>query len=439
MTIRTYITVLLCCIGLLSNAQEMLTTENAVKLALDHNFGIKIANNSVETAENNAGILNSGYLPTLTGNAGGSIDVQNTEGKLANGESRIAEGAETRRYNASIDLNYTLFDGFGRKYNYSRLKEEFQLSELEARETIETTILSLFSIYYSVAQLSDNKEALNKTINITKDRLVRAEYQFDFGQNTKLEVLNAQVDINNDSILLINNAQLLKNTKRDLNVVLGNQFSEVFNVDTTINFLLQLDKEKLLGNLKSNNVTLLQAERNIAIRQFDIKANKAQLLPTVGLVGSYGWNESTNNSPLAFLLQNTNTGLSGGLNLTWNLFDGGSTYTRVKNARIDLENQKLQKEQLFIDVERNFNNAWDDYQNKLLIFEVQQANIKTAQNNFERTQEKFKIGQVTSIEFRQAQLNLLSAELSRNEAKYEAKLAEFNVLQLSGELLNTEF
>ena len=103
-----------------------------------------------------------------------------------------------------------------------------------------------------------------------------------------------------------------------------------------------------------------------------------------------------------------------------------------------MENQQLQKESVLISVERDFNNAWDDYQNKLVIFQVQEDNIRTSQNNFDRTEEKFKIGQVTSIEFRQAQLNLLNAELSRNQAKYDAKLAELTLLQLSGELLNVE-
>ena len=190
--------------------------------------------------------------------------------------------------------------------------------------------------------------------------------------------------------------------------------------------------------MQENNVILAQNDKNIAINEFTLKANKSGYLPTVGLTGSYGWNESSNNSPLAFLLQNTTTGFSAGVNLTWNLFDGGSTITRVKNAQIALENQKIQKEQLKIDIERNFNNAWDDYQNKLRIFEVQENNIATAKNNFERTKERFNIGQVTSIEFRQAQLNLLNAELSRSQAKYDAKIAEILVLQISGELLNVK-
>ena len=297
----------------------------------------------------------------------------------------------------------------------------------------------MFSIYYNVAQLSENTEALKETITISKDRLTRAGYQFDYGQNTKLEVLNAEVDINNDSINLINAKQQLKNTKRDLNVVLGNQLNQDFKVDTTIRFLLQLDKDNLLEKTKANNVTLLQANKNINISQLDIKTSRAQFLPTVGLVGSYGWNESTNNSPLAFVLQNTTTGVSAGLNLSWNLFDGGTAITNTQNAKLNLEIQELQKEQLIVEIERNFNNAWDDYQNRLTIYEVQNDNIKTAQNNFERTQERFKLGQVTSIEFRQAQLNLLNAELSRNQAKYQAKLSELTVLQISGELLNVEF
>jgi outer membrane protein len=437
-----YKSILFIVLLVVSNAfaqQKTITPNEAVSLALDNNYGIKLANNQLEVAKNNTSILNSGYLPTLTGNAGATIDKQNTEGQLANGDVRIAEGAETRRYNASINLNYTLFDGLGRSYNYKQLKERYKLTELEAIETIENTIFQLFTVYYSVAQLTENTLALKQTLDISKDRLVRAEYQFDYGQNTKLGVLNAEVDINNDSISVINTKQQLINFKRDLNVVLGNTLTEDFNVDTKVDFDVLFDKEVLFQQAKVRNTALLQIDRNISISGLDIKSGKSTYLPTIGLIGSYGWNESANNSPLAFVLQNTNSGVSAGLNLSWNLFDGGNTITRVKNAKINLENQQLQKEQLLISLERDFNNVWDDYQNKLNIYKIQETNIITSQNNFNRTEEKFKVGQVNSIEFRQAQLNLLNAELSRNQAKYEAKLAELQLLQLSGELLNITF
>ena len=438
MNIKNCITYGLFLFGIIANAQQVLTSDEAVKLALEHNYGIQIANNNTEVANNNTSVLNTGYLPTLTGNAGATYNIDNTEAQFSNGESTTLNGAESSRYNASVNLNYTLFDGLGRRYNYKRLKEEQQLTELEARETIENTILQLLSVYYNVAQLSENQQALKETLNISKDRLTRAQYQFDYGQNTKLAVLNAQVDINNDSINVINAKQQLKNTKRDLNVVLGNSLQSQFEVDTLINFVFQLDKIELLEKMKSNNVVLLQLEKNILISEYNVKSWKSDYLPTLGLTGSYGWNKNNNNNA-SLVAFNENTGLSGGLNLSWNIFDGGSTRTRVKNAEIEFKNQQLSKEQITIDIERNFNNAWDDYENKLIIYNVQEENIITAKNNFQRTQEKFKLGQVTSIEFRQAQLNLLNAELSRNQAKYDAKIAELQVLQISGELLNVQF
>lgn len=419
-------------------AQKVLSAQEAVSLALENNYGIKMANNTVEIADNNANILNSGFLPTITGNSGASYNLDNTEAVFSNGNVTNLNGAESSRFNASVNLNYTLFDGLGRRYNYKRLKEQKQLTELEARETIENTMLQLFTVYYNVAQLSQNIEAVEQTLRISKDRLTRAEYQFDYGQSTKLGVLNAQVDINNDSINYINIRQQLKSAKRDLNVILGNSVANSFEVDTLINFVINLNKEDLLNKVKANNVALLQVEKNLIINEYDIKSWKSDYLPTLGLTGTYGWNKNNNNAA-SFLETSTNTGLSGGLNLSWNLFDGGGTITRVKNAKISLENQKLQKEQIVINIVRDFENAWDDYQNKLTIFNVQEQNIITSKNNFDRTQEKFKLGQASSIEFREAQLNLLNTELSRNQAKYDAKLAELFVLQLSGELLNLEF
>ncbi|QXP79868.1 MULTISPECIES: TolC family protein [Winogradskyella] len=421
--------------GLGIEAQEVLTKEEAVALALENNYGVKIAKNAVTVAENNTSILNTGFLPTVTGGAGANYNLDNTEAEFSDGSTTVLNGVESSNYNASVSLNYTLFDGLGRRYNYKRLKEQYQLSELQARETIENTMLQLFAVYYNVAQLTDNLNTLEETLNITKDRLIRAEYQFEYGQNTKLEVLNAEVDINSDSINIINIKQEIKNAKRDLKLVLGETYTTDYNVETEVEFTLQFQKDSLFEKAKSRNVALLQTERNIAISQLDINSGQSAYLPTIGLVGSYGWNKNNNNAA-SFVSVSTSTGLSGGLNLSWDLFDGGSTITTVRNAKVNLETQKLEKENILLSIERDFNNAWDNYLNKLEIYNIQEKNILTAENNFERTREKFNIGQVNSIEFRQAQLNLLSVELSRNTAKFDAKLSELDVLQISGELLN---
>ncbi len=420
------------------SSQQLLTKEDAVKLALENNYGIKVSNNDLEIAKNNKSILNSGYLPTLTGNAGAVYNVDNTEAEFSNGNITSLTGAESNRENASLNLNYTLFDGFGRKYNYKQLKEQYNLSELQARETIENTLLQLFSVYFNVAKLTQDVSLLNQSLRISQDRLDRVQYQFDYGQNNKLAVLNAEVDVNNDSINLISSQQLLSNAKRDLNVVLGKDNFEDFEVDTLVNFTLTPNREQFLEKVETNNVTLKQFEKSIQISDFQLKANRSGYLPTIGLSGSYGWNKNNNNAA-SFLSTSTNTGLSAGLNLTWDIFDSGRTRTLVQNAKINLDSQRLLEQQIKLEINREFNNAWEDYQTKLFILQTQRKNVQTNINNFNRTEEQFKIGQVSSIEFRLAQVNLLNAVNARNSAKYEAKLAELLLLQLTGDLLNSKF
>lgn len=433
-----YIIAVFICINNLQAQEKLISKKEAVQLALENNYGIKIANNDLKIAENNKAILNSGYLPTLTGNAGTTYNLDDTEAQFADGRVTTLDGAESNRYNASVNVNYTLFDGLGRLYNYKQLKEQYNLSELQARETIENTLLQLFSVYYNVAKLSEDVALLKQNLKISKDRLQRVQYQFDYGQSNKLAVLNAEVDINNDSINLLNAQQLLANSKRDLYVVLGKNEVPNFVVDTLVDFTLQPLKQELFQKVKANNVTLQQLEKNITISDFQLKANKSGYLPIIGLTGTYGWNENNNNSA-SFLLSSTNTGLSGGINLTWNLFNGGRTRTQVQNAKITLDTQQLQKQQVELQINRDFNNAWEDYQNKLFVYQTQQKNVQTSTDNFNRTEENFKLGQITSIEFRQAQLNLINAINSKNTAKYDAKLAELQLLQISGELLNIDF
>lgn len=431
---------------------KVLSKEEAVQLALENNFGIIIANNNVEIAENNKNILNSGFLPSITGNAGAAYQRDDSTFEFPGQFITDADGnqtprpdtelykAEAQRYNAGLTANYVLFDGLGRLYDYKRLKEEFNLSELQARETIETTMLQLFTVYFEVARLSENIQVLKETFSNTKNRLQRAEYSFEYGQNNKLDVLNAEVDLVNDSINLMNERQTLRNTQRDLNVLLNQDLVEVFKVDTTIVFTNPLTLETYLKEGERNNVRMLQAEKNVMINDLSLKAGKSVFLPTVGLTGSYGWNLNQN-APGAFFpgvnVNNTrNFGL--GANLTWNLFDGGAGITQIRNAKILLDSQDTLQEQIAQEVKRDIANAKGNFENRLEVFHLQEQNVTTATNNYNRSSERYKLGQITSVELRQAQLNLLNAKTSKNLAKYNAKLAELQLLQLTGQLLNTD-
>lgn len=419
------------------NSQEIITKKDALQIALANNYGVKVAKNSLEVAENNSSIYNSGYLPTLSGSAGANYNNSNQRIERQDGTSSEVNGAETETYNASIGLNYTIFDGLGRKYNYHQLKETYNLTELQARETIENMYLQLFTSYFQVARLTKNTQNLKETLEVSKKRLKRAKYQYDFGQSTKLEWLNAQVDVNNDSINYVNSIQSVHNAQRNLNVVLGVQRDTNYQVETTVEFIDLIAFDALYNKALENNVLLNQLDKNIAINQLNEKISKSNYLPTLGLSTSYGWNKS-NNPATSFLAASKSTGFNAGLNLSWNLFDGGITKTRIANAKIAIENQQILKEQQRNILENNLKNAYESYKNALFVLVAQEQNLETNTDNFKRTEERYKLGQVTSIEFRQAQVNLLNAQNALNNAKYDSKLLELTLLQLSGEILNTK-
>ncbi|MCM4156269.1 TolC family protein [Gramella sp. AN32] len=420
--------------------EEVLTKEEVIARALEENFGIRISENNVEIADNNQSILNSGYLPRIQALAGTTYDLNDRLTEPEEGETFTQSGIESNRYNASINLNYTLFDGLGRLYNFKSLKQQYNLSKLDARETIENSILQIMSIYYEIARLSENLNVLEETLEISKNRVTRAQYQFEYGQVNNLVVLNARVDVNNDSVALIESQQQLRNTKRDLNVLLNREVTDRdYTVDTTINFISELVLEDYLTSVEANNVSLLQAESNIVISDYDIKIAKSGYLPSIGLTGSYGWNRNRSAATAFFPGSTTTTdGLSAGVNLVWDIFDGGSTSVQIQNAKVRYENQEIIKQQIEAEIERDVANALGNYRNKLFILNVQEENVATNLDNFNRSEEQYKLGRITSIEFRQAQINLLNARTSLNLAKYDAKLAELQVLQLTGQLLNVE-
>ena len=429
----------------ISKAQEKLTKEQALDFALENNFGIQVSRNNTAITKNNSNILNSGYLPTVSISGGGNYIGSDSEiafpGQFDDQgnpiPNRIFEGQESQRYNASVNLNYTLFDGLGRIYIYKQLKEQYNLSELQLRETIEYSILQIFEVYFSIAQFTESSRIFKQNLEVSKERQKRAQSAFIHGQGNKLAVLNAQVDVTNDSISLIQVNQQLDNSKRDLNLLMNQPIDKDYSVELEVNFVPEIQIESWIDTAPEKNVELLKQKSNIQINSYDVKINQSGYLPTVGLVGSYGWN--LNKSPATAFFPGTNNttySVGVGASLSWNLFDGGRTTTRVKNAKLNFENQELIAQEARLSFDRDLLNALQNYRNTKEIFEIQKKQVETATYNFDRSKSQYQLGSITAIEFRQAQINLANAKNQRAIAKFQAKLSELQLIQLTGELLN---
>ena len=423
----------------LSNGQDKLTVNDAVKLALENNLDIKISENQNEILKNNASFLNSGYLPRVSSRVGFNKSNQNIEIETPNNLSGKLDNMKSENSFSNVSIEYILFDNNGRKFNYKKSKELSNRSGLEVKEVIENTLLQLYTVFYEVCRLSEEKDIVKSSLEISKSRLERNKIKFDFGQSTKLELLNAEVDVNTDSIRYLNAIKNLSNAKRDLNLVMNVDLNSDYILDKEIVYNSTENIINFYDNASKNNTKLKIYAKSVEISDFELKSIRSTYLPTVGLNGSYDWNESINDNPYAFFNKNIYDGISGSINLRWDIFNQGKRITANKNAKVMLENSKIEKEKAFLIFQKELNNSYETYNNNLFILEVQEQSLNTSNNNFLRNLEKYDIGIVSSIEFRNAQLNLLNAKLSRNTARYEAKLSELYFLKISGKIIDASF
>ena len=419
-----------------SSAQDDLSISLAIKETLEKNLDIKISENYEEIAKNNSSILNNNYLPNIQFGSEINTNIQSIEIETPNGISGALDNTQTDNASAVISLNYNLIDASGRKLNFEKSKELYNKSKLEAKEIIENTILQLSIVFFEVGRLTEEEKILKGALEISKERYQKKLLEYEYGQTNNLEVLNAEVDVNTDSINLLRLSNKLDSAKRDLNLIMNVDIDNNINIDTKISFLNLDQLSALFSNEIINNTKYLIAEKDIVISNLDKKAVKFSYLPTLGLSGSYGWNESINDNPYAFYNKSISDGFSAGINIRWDLFRGGKKIIANKNASISQENYLLQKEKTILELKKELMNAYQTHLNNLFILDAQKQNLKTNKNNFERNLERYNVGQVSSIEFRRAQMNLLNAELSKNSAKFQAKISEAYFLKISGEIIS---
>ena len=420
-----------------SYAQEILTTDQAVKLTLENNLDILVSENVLEISKNNSSILNSDYLPIINAESSFAKNKADVDIDTPGGLSGEIEERDEEAESARLNVIYYLVDGNGRRFNYKKSKELFNRTKLEVTEIIENTLLQLFTIYFDFARLTREQEILKNTLDISLERLERVKTKYKFGQSTSLEVSSAEVDKNTDSLNYLNIMKVLSNTKRDLNLIMNIDLESNFEVDEEVSFINLLEIEKFYNSGLSNNTMYQILNIDVEISSLELKAIKSTYLPVVQLTGSYGWNENINTNPYGIYNKFVQTGtVYGGVDITLPIFNGGKRITATKNARLNLENSKIQKNKNELEIIKNIRNAYETYKNNLFLLKIQEKSYQTSKLSYSKFEENYSLGLVSSIEFRQAQTNLLKAELSLNSSTYETKISELVFLKLTGKIID---
>lgn len=418
--------------NLYAQSNESLDLEKAITIGLEKNLDVKIAVETVEIQEGNQRIGVGDYLmPILDGVYTRSYSNEDVEQVFATDpEPRTINDAKSRSKNLSIAAIY----GF-RPESFvvlKRLGVLTEISELDAKVAVENTVANISIAYYRLVLELQRYQVLQRTLELSQSRLDIAEAQYSLGGAGKRDFLTAEVDYNSDLSLLLSQEQVIQNARVNLNELMALNPDEQFMVKDTI----LIGEPLLLQNLEENafleNKTYLITQRQENVAYLQMKELRASRLPVINLNGTYATN--TSNSDAGFLLQNQRSGFNYGGNIQLNIFNGFTLNRRIQNAKVQQKIQSYAVDQFEIQLRSDIHRAFNTYTTNRNLLEVEQKNYAVAKESSEIALERFRLGISSYLEFRDAQVNLLTAENRLITSIFNIKEQEIELRRLSGKI-----
>lgn len=410
----------------------MLSVQDAIKIALENNYQIRTAKNDLEIDSLGATVGRAGMLPQIGANVTDNNSVQKLSQVRSDGTQLERDNVRNSNFNYGVSMQWTVFDGLRMFANYEQLKETKNLGEAELKQAILSTVGEVLITYYDLVQQQQQLQALDSTLTISEQRVELAQNRFTIGKASKLEVLNAQVDLNTDQTLMQRQQELFRNTKIQLNEQLARDLKIDFTVIPEIFVDQTLSLEELEELVAKENPQLEAEKINKRISELELKQIKAARYPTVFV--STGYTIGSSESGLGFATSSESRGINYGFGASLNLFDGFNQNRNEKMGKVALENAEIaiaQQEQALASL---VNSTYQTYLTNISLIELEAKNEAIAKENLDITVEKYRIGIIPTIEFRTAQLNYINAQVRLSNAKFQAKVSEIVLKQLAGNL-----
>jgi outer membrane protein TolC len=295
-----------------------------------------------------------------------------------------------------------------------------------------TKVAEVMNTYYDLVQQQQQLMALDSTIAISKQRVELSNNRYTIGKAAKLELLNAQVDLNTDQTNYLRQQELYANTKTKLNEIMARDV----NTDFTVVNNVAVDNTLLLPDLtalaEKQNPELLAQFIGKRIAELNLKQVRANRFPTVGINTGYNWSESK--SSLGFTSESYAKGLNYGFSASINVFNGFLQKRNERIARLQIENSTIAIEQQRQVLNSQLTSTYQTYLTNIQLIELESKNETIAKQNLDITLEKYRIGTINTLEYRTAQLNYLNAKVRHSVAQFEAKLSEIALKSLAGNL-----
>ncbi|MEC7754379.1 TolC family protein [Roseivirga sp. UBA1976] len=423
--------ILLVLVSTMLHAQEKLSLQQAVSIGLEKNLNIKISEKAVEQTTNDYEKSVGAFLPQVSITAGKSFSNTNVRQQFVNDDSpREINGAKSNTLDVSPNLRWTIFNGLGMFHTRDRIAETMGLAEDDLKIQIENTIAQISTAYYRLVLEKERLRVLEEALKLSADRVELAKTRYEVGKTSKLDYLQAQVDYNADQSNVLNQKEVVFNAQVDLNRLMGTGLDAQYETDANFSANESLQIESLLASAQLNNPGLLRAQRNREIAYLQSKEIGAERFPQLSL--NFGYNFNDRNSDAGFLISNTSKGINYGITASWNILNGFDVKRRMQNAQIQIETRELEIENMKLQLESDLRKAFINYQNSISLRALEEQNFSIAEENYDIALERYKLGNATPLEIREAQINFVQAELRKIQASFSVKVQEIELNRLAG-------
>jgi outer membrane protein TolC len=410
-------------------AQERMCLAECIRIALENNYGIKVASTERDIASNDIAI--SQYLPTVAIDGSQNQAIMDSEIE-SSGSTNIINRGVVDAYNAGVSLNWRLFDGLAMFNEHRKQKAQFAESNQRLKMITDNLVASLCTEYYNILVQQKRLEAAQYSLTLSAERYEQAHERYIIGASSGLDLWQAKIDFNADSSKLMQQEETVRNAYVRLNTLMTTQLMRQGYVSDTIVLAPKMRYDDVRHAALAHNNMLLIARRGMDVSDYDLQIARAAFFPSLNFGAGYSF--GLTEADKAITTYNRSNGLNWGFSLSWNIFSGFDVSRRVKKAKLNIKNQEYGYKQLENEVLGDITLLYNTYENNVLLIAFEQESAFVAATSLDIAMSRYKLGNLSGLEFRDYQKNYLDAIDRQWNAMYQAKISEISLRLMAGEL-----
>lgn len=418
-------------------AQNKLTVEQAITATIENNYDIQLLRNDSSSYALDNSYARAAFLPRVNATAGLVFNNNNQKQKFNDGTKRESNGIRSNNLNGSVQLNWTLFDGFKMFATRDKLAQFVQLGELNIKNQVINSVAEVINNYYNIVRQKQQLKAIEEQMSINEERVKLAEKKLSVGLGAKPDLLQGKVDLNAQKAARLKQQTLIEQLTEQLNQLMNVEMATRYEVADSIIFSDEIILGDIMGAVETSNPQLMLTKKNIDIGKLTLKERKAERYPVVSFNSAYNYSKTDNKSvvnPFTPLFSRNN-GFNYGVGISIPILNGFNTKRQIQQAQLDIDYLNISYQNQKSKIDLGITNAFKDYELQKKTLALEEENILLAKENVYISLERLRLGISTYLELRETQKSLELAYDRLIAARYNTKLAETELLRLKGDLV----